>query len=167
MYLTFGTAAFLMTAAVFDLKYKRIPNVLTAAGLFTGLFIHLSKQGFYGFRSFICSALLPVVLLFLLFFIRALGAADIKVFSVISTTLPAKDTIAVMALSFLIGAVIALLRILKNRTYPQRARLLLSYAGTCIRERKLLPYETVAAEESYLSFTVCIFFAYLLFVSVR
>ena len=153
-------SGFLCLAALCDLAREKIPNTLILIGLFAGLMICLADRGLGGIQSFVWKALWPVLLLFLLFLIRALGAGDLKLFSVISVFLPTGETMHVITVSFLLGAIVSFVRILFQRQTRRRLVSLMTYVRSCVAERKLLSYETPELPGSYLHFAVCICMAF-------
>lgn len=95
-------------AVVTDVQCTMISNRLIGCGLITGLLFQILGNGYAGILSFILNTIIPVILLILLFQLRALGAGDIKLFSVTGSFLTTEQLIKVMLLSFLIAAVIGI-----------------------------------------------------------
>ena len=69
-------------AVVTDFGEARISNRLIASGLIWGLAFRIMGDGSAGIIHYLVNISIPVILLFLLFQMRALGAGDIKLFSV-------------------------------------------------------------------------------------
>ncbi len=157
----------LTLAAIYDAREERIPNKLILAGLLTGLGFCLQEAGVGGIIHFVWKALWPVSVLFVLFLIRAIGAGDIKLFSVISVFLSTEDTAYIIVASFLIGAFVSLLRILCRRQTYYRMGSLMAYARSCVAARKLLSYQPPELPGSYLHFAVCILSGYLVVTGYR
>ena len=76
--------AYLGVAVSFDLKDRRIPNVLIAAGLIAGLLYSMTVRGQESIGFVLGNMLFPILLLYFLFLIHVLGAGDIKLFVVMS-----------------------------------------------------------------------------------
>lgn len=72
-------------ASIFDARSYRIPNQLIIFGYVTGLFLNIWRFNMIGIVYFIIAAIWPILLLYLLYHQKALGAGDIKLFSVAST----------------------------------------------------------------------------------
>lgn len=101
----------LLRAVYTDIRERRIENRLLAAGAVTGLLF----QVFTGnqetvFRS-IKSAVLMFAALFFLYFIRGLGAGDIKLLCVLALFF-GRDSMGIVIVSFFAAAVVAVLRML-------------------------------------------------------
>lgn len=106
---------FLSVAVVTDVASTRISNRLIVCGLSCGLVLRILGQGSTGVLIFLINISIPVILLYLLFQLRALGAGDIKLFSVIGAYVSTKDLLEVMLLSFFVGAVLGVGKIIHRR----------------------------------------------------
>lgn len=153
---------FLLTAVLTDVKFEKVPNILILFGYITGFFVRISEDGTWGVITFAEYALRTVLLLYLLFLIRALGAGDIKLLSALSTMVLPEEMNRILLTTFAIGATISAVRIIREGQALERLSRLKAFAGNCVTERKLLSYETIHAPESYLHFTICIFAGYLI-----
>lgn len=101
-------------AVVNDYRNWRIPNDLVAIGLIQGFVVSAVVRGLYeGLTSSVRGFLAPVVILYVLFLIRALGAGDIKLLAVAGTFV-GSDIYRVMIYSFLAGGVISIIYLLKE-----------------------------------------------------
>lgn len=99
-------------AVVTDFREMRISNRLIASGLILGLALRIMGEGSAGIVHFLVNISIPVILLFLLFQLRALGAGDIKLFSVIAGFLSIRQTLYVMVASFVAGGGIGVIKML-------------------------------------------------------
>lgn len=89
-----------------DFGNEKISNRLIVSGLLWGLAFRLLREGNAGLVHFLVNISIPVILLFLLFQMRGIGAGDIKLFSVIGGFLETRQLLSVMLAAFLIAAVI-------------------------------------------------------------
>lgn len=150
---------FLITAAMQDVLAGRVANRLIAAGLVTGLVFQVTEHGVYGIYYFLGNISVPVVLFYLLFQMRALGAGDIKLFSMTGSILTIGKLFQCMAYSFLAAGVFAAFLLAadynRRRTLAYAAEYLLDVLCT----KKLKPY-TVLDEEARapFAFAVPVFF---------
>ncbi len=123
----------LFLAALADLKADRIPNGFIAAGIAIGLAgSHLAGPGLLHSAT---SMLLAFLLLYPLFKIGTLGAGDIKVIIMTGCFLTAKEFLAVLAASFVIGAAISLVKLLAEHNGKERLVYLFSYVSEVIKSR--------------------------------
>lgn len=104
--MTLTLLAYLIMAVVTDFRETRISNRLIASGLMVGLAFRFVGEGSVGIVHFLVNISIPVILFFLLFQMRALGAGDIKLFSVAGGFLTTRQLIYMMLASLFIAAVI-------------------------------------------------------------
>ena len=90
----------------------KISNRLIVCGLIWGLVLKIWGNGYVGILYFILNITIPVVLLYLLFQMRALGAGDIKLFSVVGSFITTEQLIKVMLYSFVIAAILGVGKVL-------------------------------------------------------
>ncbi len=121
----------LLLAALADLKTDRIPNGFVVLGGCIGILGRL--LGGVDMRRTFLSVLLAFLLLYPLFRIGAIGAGDIKVLMMVGSFMDAGELFAVLVLSFLIGAVCALMKLLAEHNGRERLRYFLSYLAEVIR----------------------------------
>ena len=151
--------ALLTAAAVMDIRYSKISNRLILGGLAMGFFFQVLESGLGGAGVFLINVSIPVILLFLLFLMRALGAGDIKLFSMTGSILTIGKLFQCMAYSFLAAGVFAAFILAadhnRRRTLANAAEYLLDVLCT----KKLKPY-TVLDEEARVpfAFAVPVFF---------
>lgn len=95
----------MLWAAIFDICTGKIKNRLILLGLFLGFLISIYEKGAAAIPLWFLKITFPVILLYLLFRIGALGAGDIKLFSVIAGFLTMEEWWTCMIAAFLAGAV--------------------------------------------------------------
>ena len=113
----------LLTVLVFavaaDFREMRISNRLIASGLMMGLALRILGEGGAGIVHFLVNISIPVILLFLLFQLRVIGAGDIKLFSVAGGFLSMRQLLYcllyVILAAFLTAAVIGLGKLLYQK----------------------------------------------------
>ena len=89
----------------------RISNRLIASGLVIGFFFRIATEGMIGVFFYLVNILIPVIFLYLLFQMRALGAGDIKLFSMLGAYISTERLLRLMVLAFVIGAVLGICKI--------------------------------------------------------
>lgn len=94
-------AVLALTAGVYDLRFRRIPNWLTAAGLCLGLAFHpwVGLQG----------AALGFGVYFALFALRAMGGGDVKLMAAVGAITGPQNWVAIFLTASLLGGVLAIL----------------------------------------------------------
>lgn len=105
---------------VFDAKYYKIPNQLIGLGYITGAMLNIESFGPGGVINFIVSSAVPIILLYLLFVLRGIGAGDIKLLSVTASMVGAELAMRAFMLSVLIAAVVAVYLCIREKTISKR-----------------------------------------------
>lgn len=131
----------LAVAVIMDLCYDKIYNEWILIGIIAGLGYAIRQNGEKGFLMAAVSMMVPVFLLYPLFVIGCLGAGDIKLLAVVGCFLSIEENIICLGLSFLIGAVFSLLKMLAERNFLQRMRYLMSYILDVFRSGEWKFYE--------------------------
>ncbi|MCI8991893.1 MAG: prepilin peptidase [Eubacterium sp.] len=158
----------LAAAVIFDLKSRKVPNFLIAAGLILGMAGQLYTSGIQGLGVFAGNVLFPILILYLLFLIRALGAADIKLFSVIGGCAGFPFLIQCIMISFITGAVFSLLQMLRNRNLCYRLITFYQYGKEVLLTGKLKPYPSDNdGKNNLIHFSLSIFISYVIGLGVR
>lgn len=121
----------LLLAAAADLKTDRIPNGFLVTGIMIGLYG--SQWCGPGLRSSFLSMLLAFLLMYPLFKIGGLGAGDIKVLVMTGCFLTIKEFLAVLAASFMIGAVMSVAKLFMEGNGRERMVCLSAYASEVLR----------------------------------
>lgn len=122
----------LLLAVIMDLKSYKISNYLILTGVFTGFIFHLFEHGRAGISLCFFGMIVPIVILFPLFIIKALGAGDIKLFSVIGSYMGIIYVFKSIAAAFIIGAVMSLIYLIRYRQVFYRFHSLFCYIQTVI-----------------------------------
>jgi len=97
----------------YDVRYRRIPNVLVLATLFGGLVLNLSFAGPWGLLMSVGGCALALLMMLVLHVLGAMGAGDVKLFAAIGSVLGlplVAQTFLVVALTGGVLAVFSMLR---------------------------------------------------------
>ncbi|KAB3532809.1 A24 family peptidase [Alkaliphilus serpentinus] len=153
-YITF---VLVLLACMGDVKTYKVKNSLTIPFAILGGAINILDHGTKGLVDSVLGILLPIVILFILFVLRMLGAGDIKLFAAIGSILGIKMVFNVMIYSFIAGGIIAFLLILLRKNGLKRIRHFLLYMKLCLFSRYLLPYEDFEKkDDGKFKFTIAI-----------
>ncbi len=100
----------------YDVRFRRIPNVLVLAALIAGLAINISFQGAPGALSSLGGLAVAFVPMFLLHVFGAMGAGDVKLFAAIGAVVG----IALVPMTFVVvvmlGALLAIYSMIRSGT---------------------------------------------------
>lgn len=102
----------LVAAVVADYRRMKISNRLIASGLIWGFVLRFMGEGSAGIVHFLVNISVPVILLFLLFQLRVLGAGDIKLFSVVGGFVTTSQLLLVIVSAFFAGGAIGAVKLL-------------------------------------------------------
>lgn len=150
-----------LTACVWDLRTKKIPNCLIGAGLAAGACLQADADGVL---SFVGGTGIPLLLLGGLFYFRMLGAGDIKLLCAVGGFLGMEDSVRCVLISVLTGGALAGILMLKRRNLMSRLQYFLGYCRDYAKERRWKPYEKGESQGGTFHFSVPILVSVLLFV---
>ncbi|MCR4695503.1 MAG: prepilin peptidase [Pseudobutyrivibrio sp.] len=111
----------LALAVYYDRKCYRIPNQLIIAAYIVYLVLDLVEYGAVGALIFLANALMPIILLYVLFLMGGMGAGDIKIFSLICTAVGPQMTVNILIVSiFVAAAIVTVLSIREHHLILER-----------------------------------------------
>lgn len=105
---------FVIAAVIMDVTSGKISNRLILTGLVVGLVRRLLQEGSAGLLTGVIQISLPVIVLYLFFLWGALGAGDIKLFSLIGSFVTLSELKICIIAAFILGAVWSLFRMIKK-----------------------------------------------------
>lgn len=110
-----GIAVFTLTAAVMDLRYRRIPNGLSLTGLAVGIVFRVMTEGWAGLSDAAGAFVIGFGSLLILWVIGGGGGGDVKLMGALSVWLGCRQTVQVLILSTILAAVLTTGRTLLRR----------------------------------------------------
>ncbi|QOV19495.1 prepilin peptidase [Blautia liquoris] len=148
-----------------DFKSEKISNTWILAGWCIGLIFQIKTGGITQVLTFICGALLPVALLFLLFLMRMLGAGDIKLLSVLGGYMGPGGIFTCTLCSFVCGAVISLFILIYHHIFFRRLLYFFNYFNRCITKKKRISYRCPGRRRpEHIHFSAAILISILLWI---
>ena len=110
----------ILIATVMDVKTGRISNRLILTGWILGFLRMCVCYGIGGFKAWLFQISFPIIVLYLLFLVGALGAGDIKLFSLIGGFVNLRELATCVIAAFVIGAIWSIVWLLlkKDRCIP-------------------------------------------------
>lgn len=163
----FVSLTLLSVAVVMDIQSFRISNRLIISGFISGLFLQVLEAGVKGLGVFILNVSIPIILFYLLFLIRVLGAGDIKLFSMIGGIWGFHLLIVTIVVSFLVGAGISLCKLLYHRNLISRLWVFKEYICQIMLAGRLLKYPKKSQEENHvIHFSIAILIGYAIAMEV-
>lgn len=116
----FCLVVLLLLALKQDLKSYKIPNSIILIGYGLSLLFFCQKYEWTSIYKWAGGILIPILILIPLFFIKALGAGDIKLFSVIGGFFGIAYAIEIIAISFVFGAILSLVKLIRYKNLKVR-----------------------------------------------
>lgn len=136
----------LTVGAFYDLKNHKIPNWWILSASMVGLLLlcwlqtETGAQGLKLCSHFLLRGIGVIALFFPLYYCRMLGAGDIKLMAVICGFLGLLQGGTVIFTGFLIGAVLALIKLLIQRSLIQRLTYLYAYFRRMFLTKEVMAY---------------------------
>ncbi len=137
-------------AAVYDYRFRRIPNWLTLSGVLLGLVLNsflnvtqLSWYSGYNWRSALAGMGLAFAVYFPLYLLRGMGAGDVKLMAAIGAIVGPSNWFAIFLLSSILGGLVAVVLLL----WKGRARRTFSNVGFMLNELAHLRQPYLRREE--------------------
>ncbi len=115
-----GVAVILVTlvliAAVYDVRYRRIPNWLTVSGVLVGIALNTFLYPLWpGLRTALLGFAAGFGVYFVLYALHAMGAGDAKLMAGVGALVGWKDWFGIFILTAILGGVIALIVVLSRK----------------------------------------------------
>ncbi len=157
--------------AYYDVAEHRIPNwwclgaVISGAG-FLGL-TAARGTGALEVMGFFARAVAVTAVLFPLFLLRMMGAGDIKLMAIMAGYLGFSSGMRAIGFGCIIGAVLALLKMIMQRNLRNRLEFLFAYFKRLILTKEIVPYYR-PERDGYgvvIPFAVCLLAGYLWFLA--
>ena len=104
-------AVLVILAAIWDIRWRRIPNWLTLSGLVLGIGLSWFL-GYPGVRSSLQGLGLAFGVYFVLYLLHGMGAGDVKLMAAVGATAGMMNWLGILFLTSVIGAAAALLLVL-------------------------------------------------------
>jgi len=95
-------------AAVWDVKTRKIPNVLTVPCFLAGLLLHYYFQGFAGLGNSAAAGAIAFVIFFLFFLAGGMGGGDVKLVAAVGALVGTHLLPQVLVSTALVGGVLAI-----------------------------------------------------------
>ncbi|MDO4273784.1 MAG: prepilin peptidase [Eubacteriales bacterium] len=151
-------------AVIMDLRTGRVDNGWILFSLGTGFFIQCMGQGWAGIFEFLSGAIVPLLILGMLFVFRMLGPGDIKLLCALGGIMGPLPIAACILISLCLGAGISSAILISNGGVRQRLHYFTQYFHDFVQSGKLKPYyrKGMSRVENF-HFTVPVFLSVMLY----
>ncbi len=96
--------ALVLTAAIFDMRFRRIPNLLNLSGLILGLTLNLVAFRFQGLMHAAEGMLIAAAVYLPLYMLRGMGAGDVKLMAAVGAIVGPVHWLEILLATALAGA---------------------------------------------------------------
>jgi prepilin peptidase CpaA len=104
--------ALILTAAVYDVRYRRIPNWLTIGGVLAGIALNsFIYRGWPGLQLSLVGLAVGFAAYFILYSLRAMGGGDVKLMAAIGALVGVRDWFGIFLITAIIGGVAGLVMV--------------------------------------------------------
>lgn len=135
-------ACVMVAAAVYDLKFQRIPNFITYPSMLIALCFHAVTNGWAGLGFSAVGLLLGTGLFFIPYLMGGMGAGDAKLMGAAGAVLGVKGVFIAALFTAIIGGLYAILLILKQAIHKGFIRNWAENVKTCLLTRRFFPIST-------------------------
>ncbi|MSS63146.1 prepilin peptidase [Velocimicrobium porci] len=165
------TIGLLIAATVSDLRSFKVKNLYIIIGFSFGLFFFINSRSYQSFEKilfWLSGMILPILLLWLLFRYKVIGAGDIKLFSVIGGLYGPHFVIRHMILALFCGALLSIIHFIRRKDFRYRLSYFMSFISRQNSVKQILfepiPYYKKDADgySAVIPFTLSILAGYIL-----
>ncbi|ASK62852.1 prepilin peptidase [Virgibacillus phasianinus] len=132
---------FLCIVFYYDVRQSRIPNWLNVSGALVGLLYHLLVNQIDGLLNSVFGLLAGGLILLLLYFFKAIGAGDVKLFAAIGAICGVLFTLYAVMYSIIFAGIIGLIILLFTKTFLINMTLAFLHIMESIKDRTLTPLD--------------------------
>lgn len=132
--------ALIVLSLISDIKTYKIKNKIVFPFMLLGITSNLVHDGWEGLKLSLIGLFVPILILFILYILRMLGAGDIKLFGAIGSIMGLRFAIKSMAFSFISGGVIGIILILCRKNGLKRFKHFWLYLKNTFLSKSILPY---------------------------
>jgi prepilin peptidase CpaA len=100
-----------LAAAVYDVRYRRIPNWISVGGIAVGVLANSLTHGIPGLLFALAGFAMGFGLYLVLYLLHAMGAGDVKLMGAIGALVGSKNWLAIFVIAAILGGIMALILI--------------------------------------------------------
>ncbi len=132
---------FVVAVAFFDLRERRIPNILVFPAMLIGMVLHFTSQSWNGLLFSIKGLMTGFALLLIPYMVKGMKAGDVKFLMAIGSFVGTMETVRVLLITVLVYPIYALIVVAREKklklTWLRFRRVLLNFIGFFIPGMKM------------------------------
>ncbi len=148
--------AVLVLAMYFDVREKKIKNYITIPAALAGAVINFTEHGAAGLAVSLQGWVIPVLVLFVLYYTNIMGAGDIKLFAAIGSIMGLPFLSYSFLFSVYCGGLVALFILIKRKVFFDRMKRVFSYLKYILLTGQLAAYSAKEDTDSKFIFTTAV-----------
>lgn len=141
----------LLVAVYMDRTTGKINNQLILFGLLSGFLIRLCSWSVAGISYFFFGAFVPIILLFMIYRLGALGAGDVKLYAVVGGFCGPTFIWRILVASILLGGIYSLFLLLKNRNLRATATHFMMQMNSICQSKGAVRYQAQSSNRIHFS----------------
>lgn len=139
----FFIGVILLLLVVGDIRKYKVKNSIILMGICLSFICSVLEGGINNLVVWIFGIIGPIIILFLFFIFKVLGAGDIKLFSVVGGFFGIYFAFKVIIIAFIFGAILAVFHFIRYRDLMSRLQYLAKFSSEAWKEKKIKPYYSV------------------------
>lgn len=136
--------ALVVTAAIYDFRFRRIPNWLNLSGIILGLGLNTLLFAQHGLFASSLGTLVPLFLYGPLYLLRAMGAGDVKLMMAVGSISGPQNWMGILVCTALSGGVLAIV------VAARKGRLRRTFANVAVLACELIHFHRPASRHEAL-----------------
>lgn len=161
------TSVWLLRAVEMDFARGKIRNRWLMMGILLGVVLWIPGMKEAGFPELLGGLLLPVLICWIPFRMRGLGAGDIKLLCVVGCLNGSRDIIYCICISFLLAAGFSFGRLLNRRQLWTSLQSCVSYFQIVVQKGRIIPYPERTRKGARFHFSAAILVGYAVILGVN
>ncbi len=130
-----------------DFKAYRISNKLILSGLSIRFFFLFLKGSYLSMLQCLCVFIFVCIMFLPIYYIRAIGAGDGKVFALICCFVGIKQGVQIIVLAFIIAGIFSIIKLVHHKIFFIQLQSLAEYITQSCYSKKVVPYKGMLANQ--------------------
>lgn len=149
---------------IMDICCYKVKNQFILSGFAIGTLFLVHENGMQAIGKGLFSLLLLFLLLFPIFALQVMGAADVKIYLLLGFLLGLKPALSCIILSLILGAIYSLLQMLYYKNLLERLFYFSGYIRNILTTNKIQPYHNGQPDKrAVIHFTIPIFISFCIY----